>query len=1035
MKMTLLVLTKKTVLLILLLFPMILYAGTDVTITGKVIDQTSGMPLPGVTIKVMGSEVGAATDGEGRFSLKAPADATLIFTHVGYESLTIKVKGRAPLVVTLVSSSKTLGDVVVVGYGTQRKALTTVAVSSFNGQDVADKPVVNVTNDLVGRVSGVIATQGSGEPGFDGSNLLIRGVGSIGSTQPLYIVDGVPRDFSRLDPNTIETVTVLKDGAAVAPYGVAGANGVILITTKQGKTGKASLSYNGYAGFMNPTRVPQFVNSYQYALMRNEANANDGNPPVYTAEDIELFKNHTDPDGHSDGHPLQQIIQPNRLLSYNNLSLSGGNNDVKYFASVGYTTQQGMWSTTHLNKYNANLNVTAKATKTTTVGVSVNGYIEDQHFPTFGAGSIIDQAMRQAPTTPIYYTNGLWSGYIGQSLIGEIYHSGYQLNENTTIYSQLYIEQKLPVKGLSVKGVVSYDSGPDALFGGNQSAVQRIWRTPIPLWNVDTNTHPYTYLEGNQGNSQPSFTENFSQNHTLTYQGEINYAASFGKSDITGLGVVEYRDVKYETFSAERIDYSLDIDELNYGGSDAADATNSGYSSGERQLGYVYRVDYDYDKKYLFQAAGRYDGSYLFAPGHRFGFFPAFSAGWRLSDEQFMKNIHWLDNLKVRASWAESGAYPSSGGSIQTYQYLSPYNAYGNSAVLGGTTTQGIYEALQGNPDITWEKSKKTDVGIEGAVLKGLFGLEADYFEDRRSNMLVSIGNALPAEYGIGTGLVNGGIMVNRGVDFTVTSSKKFANGLRLDIKGSFTYARNKLLQVYENSATYNNPNRRQTGRPYGTQFGLDAIGYYTASDFSNGTLNPNLPQPTYGPVQAGDIRYADLNHDGKIDANDITHIGHPNTPEIIYGLEPRLSYKNFSLDVLFQGSGNSDIFVNDYFVWPFQSSGSATELAYKDHWTPTHTNALYPRLSGTPTTNNTQESSWWIRNVSYVRLKSVELGYTFSHKMLAQSIQSLRIYVAGQNLVNWTPWMKEQMDPENGGNSENYFQQRVISAGINATF
>jgi TonB-linked SusC/RagA family outer membrane protein len=1042
MKMTLLVencMLKKCLLcvgiLVFLFLPPHLYAQNNQShpVSGKVIDPSAGKGLRGVTVNLKGSSRTVATDDSGRFTIAAPSDGTLIFTYVGYERLEVKLKGQQTVMITLFSTAKTMGDVVVIGYGTQRKALTTAAVSTVVADEFAEKPVVNITNDLVGRASGIIATQGSGEPGFDGSNILIRGIGSIGSTQPLFIVDGVPRDFSRLDPNTIETVTVLKDGAAVAPYGVAGANGVILITTKQGRSGKSSLSYNAYAGIMNPTRVPKFVNSYQYALMRNEANANDGNAPSYTAQDIQLFKDHTDPDGHSDGHPLQDIIIPNRVITYNNLTLSGGTDDVKYFGSVGYTTQDGMWSTTFLHKYNASLNVTAKASRTTTVGASFNGYIEDQHFPGTGAGSIIDQAMRQAPTTPIYYSNGLWSGYIGQSLIGEIYHSGYQVNENQTFYTQLYVDQKLPVKGLSIKAVLNYDSGPDALFGGNTTSFQRIWHTPIPLWNVDTNTHPYTYLTGFQGNSKASFAENYFQNHTATYQGVLNYAGSFGKSNFTGLGVVEYRRANFNTFSAQRINYNLSIDELNYGGPAPTDASNSGYSSGEKQLGYVYRVDYDYDRKYLLQAAGRYDGSYLFGPGHRFGFFPAFSGGWRVSEEQFMKSVTWLNNLKVRASWAESGAYPSAGGTIQTYQYLSPYNVYGNSAVIGGTTTQGIYEQLQGNPAVTWEKSKKTDVGIEASVFNGLLGLEADYFRDKRSNMLVNVGNSLPAEYGIGVGEVNGGIMVNRGIDLTITSAKSFSNGLRFDIKGTFTYARNKLLKFYENSATFDNPNRRQTGRPYGTWFGLKAIGYYSQSDFSAGAVQG--AQPSFGPVAPGDIKYADLNHDGKIDANDITVIGHPNTPEIIYGLEPRVTYKNFSLDVLFQGSANSDIFVNNYFVWPFQSSGSATELAYTDHWTPTHTNALYPLLHGTPTTNNTQQSSWWMRNISYVRLKSAEIGYTFSPKSLGRSIHSLRLYVAGQNLINLTPWMKEKFDPENSGNSENYFQQRVVSFGVNATF
>ncbi|XHR96652.1 TonB-dependent receptor plug domain-containing protein [Mucilaginibacter sp. UC70_90] len=321
---------------------------------------------------------------------------------------------------------------------------------------------------------GLIITQGSGEPGYDGSNILIRGIGSTGGSSPLLIVDGVPRDFSRLDPNTIENVSVLKDAAAVAPYGVAGANGVILVTTKKGKSGKPTLTYNGYYGIQNPTKVPTFVGSYEYALLRNEANANDGQPPAYTADDIQKFKDHSDPDGHPDGHPLQQIIQKNRPITYHNVTLSGGTDDIKYFAALGYTHQAGMWSTTYLDKYNGSLNLTANATKTTTVSLSVNSYVEDQHFPSQSAATIIGQAQRQAPTTPIYYSNGLWSGYIGQSLIGEIYHSGYQFNENTAVLSQFTVDQKLPIKGLSLKGVISYDNGPDPLFTGNQTSFQRM---------------------------------------------------------------------------------------------------------------------------------------------------------------------------------------------------------------------------------------------------------------------------------------------------------------------------------------------------------------------------------------------------------------------------------------------------------------------------------------------------------------------------------------------------------------------------------
>jgi TonB-linked SusC/RagA family outer membrane protein len=1012
----------------------------NVTVTGKVTDHTNGQTLPGVSVKVKGSDVGTVTNIDGVFSIQAPDDATLVFSYVGYNAVEVAVKGKKDLNVSLQVSAQNLNEVIVVGYGTQKRTSVTAAVSTIKAADIAMKPVVNLTNSLVGRASGLIITQGSGEPGIDGSNIQIRGVGSIGGTQPLLIVDGVPRDFSRLDPNSIANISVLKDAAAVAPYGVAGANGVILVTTKQGKLGVPTLSYNGYVGFQNPTRVPTFVSGYQYGLMRNAANINDGIPtPAYTDAQLQKFQDQSDPDVYGNAQPLKDVIKSNRLITYQNLSLSGGSETFKYFSSLAYTHQDGMWDPTYLNKYNGTLNLTANATKTTTVNFSVNSWVEDQHFPSQGAGTIIGQAQRQAPYVPVLYSNGLNSGYIGQSLYGEIYYSGYQFNENPGTQSQFSIDQKLPVKGLSLKGVVSYDIGPDPLFN-TQNSLQRVSTLPIPFYIVDPSTTPYTYNKGLQGSQSPSFEERYYQTHAFTYQGILSYQRSFGKSDIGFTGVVEARRVKSEQFTAKRIDYSLNIDELDFGGPAPADATNSGSSSGQKQIGYVYRATYAYAKKYLFEASGRYDGSYLFAPGKRFGFFPSFGAGWLLSEEKFMKDkFAWIDNLKIRGSYGQSGAYPRSGGNVLTYQYLSPYNL-GGGAVLSGSPTQGISEAQQGNPNITWERAKKSNIGFESSLWKGLLSIEADYFYEKRSNMLITTSSVLPGEYGIGQGLVNAGIMSNHGVDLTLRSSHSFSNDLRLDVTGTFTYAQNKLLQTFENSATYDNPNRRQTGRPLGTQFGYQALGYFTAADFvdpnaATPTLKTGIPKPSFGPVHPGDLQYADLNNDGKVDANDQTVIGRTQTPGIIYGLEPHLTYKNFDLDLLFQGSANTNIQLSNYIVFPFLGSGSASELSFGNTWTPQNPNALYPRITGTPSANNTQTSSWFMRNDAYVRLKSFEVGYTFSNKLLHNKIKSLRIYAAGQNVFTWTPNLKEIVDPENSGADQNYYQQRVLSIGVNASF
>lgn len=1018
-------------------------------IKGKVTERTTGQTVIGASVRVKGTTIGAVTDANGAFTLDVPSNATLVISYLGFETIEVPVNGRTTINVTLKATDNNLNEVVVVGYGTQKKTSITAAVSTIDAGEVAGKPIVNLTNGLVGRASGIIATQGSGEPGFDGSGILIRGPATTGRTAPLTIVDGVPRDFSRLDPNSIATFTILKDAAAVAPYGVAGANGVILITTKSGVVGKPTLTYNGYYGFQNPTHVPKFVNSFEYATLRNEAAVNDGTSLPYTANDIALYQNHQDPDGHPDGHPLNDIIKKNQPIQYHNLSLSGGTDNVKYFASIGYNRQAGMWSTTYLDKFNGSFSLTVNATKTTTVNLRVDGYEEDQHFPSKGAGTIIGQAQRQNPTYPVQYSNGLGSGYIGQSLYGEIHQSGYSTNNNTSLLNQLSIDQKLPIKGLSIKGIVSYDSGPDPLgFSPNQSSIQRTYTTPIPFTNPVAPNNVfgpgvvYTYPISIQGSSKPQFSEVYNQNRMATFQGLLNYAGTFGKSEITGVLVAEYRQVKWQNFNANSINYNLGIDELNFGGPLPTDVTVGGSSGGQKQLGYVYSLNYAYAGKYLFGATGRYDGSYLFAPGHRFGFFPAFSAGWRISEEKFIKdNVKWLDYLKIRGSYGQSGNYPNGG----QYQYLSQFAVNGNSAVIGGSATQGISENLQGNPGITWERAKKSDVGLDGSLFRGALGFEADYFYEKRSNFLVGVGAVLPSEYGVGTGQVNGGILSNQGVEFTLTSYKNFSNDLRLDVKGTFTFARSKIIQQFENAATYNNPNRRQTGRPLGEQFGLKALGYYTAADFvnptaQNPTLKPSVPVPNFGPVHVGDLKYADLSGpngvpDGKVDVNDNTDIGHSQTPQIIYGLEPRLTFKHFDLDLLVQGSGLSNIRLENYYVYPFLGSGSATELVYQDHWTPATPNALYPRISGTPSANNTQPSSWFLRNDSYIRLKSAEFGYTFSNKLLGNSIRSLRVYVAGQNIFTWVPGAKETFDPENSTFNQNYYQQQVFTAGVNVTF
>lgn len=1023
---------------------------TAIHVSGQIKDDT-GQPLPGVNVVIKGTTQGTTTDGDGRYAIDVPDEtAILVFSFIGYASQEVRVGALTAIDVQMVSDLTSLNEVVVVGYGEQEKLVTTAAISTVKGKAFAQKPVVNLTNNLVGRTAGIIADQGSGEPGLDGARIRIRGASTTGNANPLLVVDGIYRDFSRLDPNSIESITVLKDAAAVAPYGLAGANGVILVTTKKGKRGAPQFSYNNYFGLQNPTRLPRMVNSHQFALLKNEANMNSGLNPAFTDDEIAQYKKTVDgaPDADPDRYPnsqgLRDVLQHNTLVTNHNLQLSGGAEKIRYFTSLAYTYQQGQFATTYLKKYNALINLEVDATNTTKVALSVNGWVEDQHFAggranlsggddSFSSanGGIMYQAFRTPPTSPIYYSNGLWGSYIGHSLVGFVNHSGYARNENTQMLTTFSIEQQLPfVNGLSIKGLVSYDP---------YNTYSKLWQTPVPSYTADFSTTPYTFTKGFTELTKPQLIVQTSQEKFFTYQGYLNYHRRFGDHDVTFLGVVEARNQKYWNINTQRINYPIAIDELDRGGTEKQPAA-SGSSAQQAQVGYVYRLTYNYNQKYLVEVSGRYDGHYYFAPGKKYGFFPAFSVGWNLSEENFIRNsVSQLDVLKLRASYGESGNL--AGG---PFQYLSGYSIYSNAAFFNGAPSTGVAEANQGNSQITWEVAKKYDIGIETSLWSGRLTLEADYFYEKRSNMLSTPTVVVPGEYGIGLSEVNGGIMSNQGIEFSIGSEYQLSNGVKVSLTGNFTYAQNKLIQVFETDATYNNPNRRRTGRANGTQFGLQALGYFTPDDFNpDGSLKEDIANIPLAGVQPGDLKYKDLSGpegvpDGVIDDNDETVIGRPNgTPQIIYGLTPAVSWKGVDLSLLFQGASQVSLPVGGSLVQPFDQEGSASELSYNDHWTPTHTDALYPRVYASQPGYNTRFSSWWVRDASYLKLRSMEIGYTFPAAWVSRAgMQSLRIFTSGQNLFTWTPNMKEMLDPEaRSSNGQYYYQQRVLSFGLNVTF
>jgi len=704
-------------------------------IHGTVLDS-KGMPLPGVSVRIKNLNKGTATDTNGKFELDVPDNAILIFSYLGYQTQEVPVNGRTAFMITMVDDARNLNEVVVVGYGTQKKSSLTAAISTLKGEDITQNAVAHVSNSLAGRVSGVLAVQGSGEPGNDISTIRIRGIGTNGAKDPLIVVDGIQRPFNQIDPNEIESVTILKDAAAVAPYGLAGANGVVLITSKRGKQGKVALNYNSWFGIQQPTRYPKYLNSYDYAVALNQADVNAGFPQAYSAQQLQKYQDHSDPDHYPDHDWLREVVDFSAPMNSQNLNFTGGSDKVRFFSSLGYTYQQGSVNVINYSRYNIATNVDVNATKTTTVSFDVKGSYEITKNPGGTSGtSIYTSVTKNAPllANQLQFSNGL----PGNTLLPSIYNSGYDKDDNNTLFSQLSIEQKLPfIEGLAIKGVAAYDKGYE---------FEKKWITPYTYYVLNASNQ---FVATKAGLAAPSLAENFNQVVNTTLQAYLTYQHTFNKHDVSFLAVIEKRGGDTTKLGASRLNYQVNLDELSKGSSNKNDFDNSGSSGQIKQIGYVYRASYNYNQKYFVELSGRYDGHYYFAPGKRYAFFPAASVGWRLSEESFIKDKYpWINNLKLRGSYGKSGNLAG-----RPFQYLASYGL-SNSYVFGGTgytQVQGAFENAQPNFNITWETSKKADIGLDGTFFNNHLDFSIDFFKETRSDMLVAPTTLVPVEYGIG---------------------------------------------------------------------------------------------------------------------------------------------------------------------------------------------------------------------------------------------------------------------------------------------
>lgn len=1027
------------------------------TIAGKVTDQT-GASLAGVSVVVKGTTSGVITEANGSYSLSnIPDNATLQFSFVGMKTLEVAVGGKKTVSVVMEEEAVGIEEVIAIGYGVQKKTTVIGSVSTMKGTEVAATPVANISQSIAGKMAGVSMRPNGGQPGQDSPDIHIRGIATTGNNAPLIVVDGIIRsNISQIDPNSIESISVLKDASAVAPYGLGGANGVILITTKKGKLGAPTLTLDSYYGIQSPTYnyYPNLLNAKGYMSLRNEAYLNDSNGKIPTGGQmpfeqamIDDYANlHAkDPDKYPDSNPEGYVNMKAPVQNYN-LQISGGTEKIKYYAGLGFFKQSGMFDQMNYSRYNYNMNLESQVTNTTKVNLSLIGSIENSNTvdPAESASGLFRSGYKFIPIKSIYYSNGYWGEFAGRSPVGVLKSGGYVRNNNNTLLTTISVEQQLPVKGLSAKGVFSYDP--------NQRS-NKSWHRPFYFYSQNLNTTPYTYakeISANEGGS-PSYTwlsQQYSKNQNFTFQGFLNYHNTFGKHDLTGLLVAESRNNKYEMFNARRDNFAINVDELGMGSSAKADFNNDGSSATGSQIGYVYRFGYGFANKYLFEASGRYDGHYSFAPGKRWAYFPAFSAGWRLSEESFIKQYTFINNLKIRGSWGKSGNLPYINGQLADFQYLNGYKLSGNSYAFGsGNLVQGSYIPREANPNITWEIATKTDVGFDANLWSGLLTFEADYFHERRTGMLLPPAISVPVEYGLPLSQENAGIMESHGFEFVAGSNHKFKNGLELGITGNFSYATNKMVQMFETASTRNNPNRSRTGRVYNVPFGYHALGLFKTSDDKNGDgiINAadgnNIVQ--YGVLHPGDIRYADLSGpagkpDGKIDANDETVIGNPVYPLISYGFTPTATWKGFDASLFFQGSAMMSFNLQGTFqTLPFANNSSNTTHEYLDNrWTPTNQEALYPRATQAPYANNTQNSDFWMIDNGFFRLKTAILGYTIPQSITKSlGIRSVRFYVSGQNILTLSKL--KFMDPEVGYTDREtaYPNQKVTTLGLNVTF
>lgn len=1026
-----------------ILFSTYAVSYAQVSVKGKV-TNVNGEALEGVNITIQNSQVGTITNNKGEYNISVPGlNSLLDFSYVGYNTVAIAINGRTVVDVTMVQSTQTLDDVVVVGYGTQRRVSITGAVSTLSDKELLKSPTIGVTNVLGSRVAGVTMLQSTGQPGYDAASLLIRGEGAT------YIVDGVQRSINEIDPNEIESVSVLKDATSASVYGL-NATSVVIVTTKKGQTGKTNITYNGSYGISQNANQLKWLDGPGYAYWYNQARELDGDATVFTSEQVQKMRDGVDGWGNTNWYDKVFGVGSN---SHHNVNASGGNDRVRFFTSVGAFQQKGNVDKFLYDRYNFRTNVDAKISKNLLLTINFAGREEKRDNPRYPADpnnwhNIPQQAVRALPYFSEKWTVEGKEYYVSTptasspvSPLAAINESGYARYKNTFVQSNFTLEYKFPwIEGLSAKFMGAYDR-----FMQFNKVLAIPFKTMLAtLPNTTTENISYRLFTDNSGNT--ALTESAHSSTNVVTQSSLHFNRAFGEHRVNFLGLAETRNEFGNGLGATG--YGLDfisLAELNMITNQTGNGTEkipsiSGSSSQSRLIGYVGRLNYEYSNRYLAELSMRRDGSYLFSGmnGARWINLPAFSLGWRINNESWF-HATWVNNLKLRGG---IGKTATSG--VSPFQYLNLMVIAPNQFVLGQASQSILYTSTLGNPNLTWAKAITYNMGLDFNAWGGLLGLEFDVFYKYQYDLLGTISGAYPPSMGgyyFNTANVNK--IDYRGFDMTLSHNNHIGE-FNYGVKFIASYAKRRWL--YYAGDSENTPDyRKLTGKEVGSQLGFISEGLFQSQEDINNS--PTIPG---APVLPGYIKYKDRNGDGKITyAQDMGYVGKSAYPKYQTSLNLFGNWKGFDVDILLQAGlgrtvaltgvytaeGAAGVMDNTAFTKPFYHGGNSPEFLLENSWTPENTNAEFPRLSlVTVSSNNAYSSTFWYRPGDYVRLKSFQIGYSVPGALLKRvGVERIRFFAQGSNLFTISELTKYNIDPEQPGVNNGYYpQQKTVSFGLN---